>query len=127
MKLLLTIILLSSVLFSKEPKKQIILGSYSVKTNAVNAASTLNKQIESDKKLQKFMKSNSLNVTNTLISGYTVVSVNEFDTYKSLFICMNLFQKYYDDAYVLSYPAVNIVKKELIAEVQVKDTPCYPG
>lgn len=120
MKLLLTIILLSSVLFSMDTQKQIILGSYSANKNGINAARILNKQIENDKKLKIFMKKNSLNVTNSTISGYTVVSVKTFNTYKSLFRGMKLFQKYYNDAYVLSYPAKDTVTKEVLEEVKEK-------
>ena len=118
MKLILMILMLSSILFSWE--KQIILGSYSVVSNGERALKTIDKQIKDDLQLQAFMKENSLRTINTEISGYTVVSINAFESYTSLLNTMNVLKVYYGDAFVLKYPTKNIAAKENLAEIEKK-------
>lgn len=112
------ILMLSSILFSWE--KQIILGSYSVVSNGERALKTIDKQIKDDLQLQAFMKENSLRTINTEISGYTVVSINAFESYTSLLNTMNVLKVYYGDAFVLKYPTKNIAAKENLAEIEKK-------
>ena len=118
MKFLLMLFMLSSLLFSWQ--KQIILGSYSVKDNGERALETVNKQIENDIQLQSFMKENSLRTINTVISNYTVVSINKFDSYTDLLRTLNALKMYYGDAFVLNYPTKNIKNAQNIEEIEKK-------
>ncbi|MDQ7060782.1 MAG: hypothetical protein Q9M43_06460 [Sulfurimonas sp.] len=102
MKFIYVMVLFSSMLLAMQ--KQIILGSYSVESNGLNAVKTVEKQIENDETLKMLMHKNSAAVMSTVISGYTVVSVNIFDSYSSLLPAMKVLKNYYGDAYVLKYP-----------------------
>ena len=118
MKFFIMLIMLSTMLFSWQ--KQIILGSYSVKSNGERALKTLNNQIENDKQLQGFMKEHSLRTINTQISGYTVVSLNVFNSYTELLNTMNVLKVYYSDAFVIKYPTKNIRLGESLEDIAKK-------
>ena len=118
MKLLVIVILFSSILFSAQ--KQIILGSYSVQSNGIGAVKTVTKQIENDENLQELMQKNSLRVISTKISGYTVVSVNALGSYTELLRTLKIFKTYYTDAFVLTYPTQNIQDIESLAAIEHK-------
>ena len=118
MKFFIMLMMLSTMLFSGQ--KQIILGSYSVKSNGERALKTFENQIENDTQLQGFMKDNSLRTINTQISGYTVVSLNAFDSYRDLLRTMRALKAYYADAYVLQYPTKNILLAESFEYVEEK-------
>ncbi|MFT5662445.1 MAG: hypothetical protein ACI9TV_003096 [Sulfurimonas sp.] len=118
MKFIFMLFMLSSLLFSGQT--QIILGSYSVQANGERALETVNKQIQKDIQLQDFMKDNSLRTINTVISDYTVVSINAFDSYRDLLNTINVFKVYYGDAFVLKYPTKNIKDAQSIEEIEEK-------
>lgn len=118
MKFIVILMMLSSILLSWQ--KQIILGSYSVEGNGKKALSTINKQIENDAQLQELMKKYSLSAINTVISGYTVVSVNTFDSFTPLLNTMKVLESYYPDIFVLRYPTTNITLAESIEEIESK-------
>ena len=118
MKFIFMLFMLTSLLFSGQ--KQIILGSYLVQSNGKRALETLDKQIQNDIQLQDFMKDNSLRTINTVISGYTVVSINAFTSYRELLNTINVFKVYYGDAFVLKYPTKNIQDFENIQDVEAK-------
>lgn len=118
MKFFIMLVMLSTMLFSWQ--KQIILGSYSVKSNGERALKTLNNQIENDKQLQGFMKEHSLRTINTQISGYTVVSLNVFNSYTELLNTMNVLKVYYSDAFVIKYPTKNIRLGESLEDIAKK-------
>jgi len=101
MKFIYMVILFSSVLFGMQ--KQIILGSYSIEKNALDAVIGVEKRIKEDENLKMMLDRSSVNVMPTVISGYTVVSVNIFHSYEELFPSVKALQKYYPDAYVLKY------------------------
>ena len=118
MKFFIMLVMLSTMLFSGQ--KQIILGSYSVKSNGERALKTFNNQIENDIQLQAFMKDHSLRTINTEISGYTVVSLNAFNSYTELLNTMKALKVYYGDAYVLKYPTKNIRLSESFEDIAKK-------
>ena len=118
MKFFIMLVMLSTMLFSGQ--KQIILGSYSVKSNGERALKSFNNQIENDIQLQDFMKDYSLRTINTEISGYTVVSLNAFNSYKELLNAMKALKVYYGDAYVLKYPTKNIRLSESFEDISKK-------
>lgn len=118
MKFFIIVVMLSTMLFSGQ--KQIILGSYSVESNGERALKTFKNQIENDMQLQGFMKDNSLRTINTEISGYTVVSLNAFNSYTELLNTMKVLKVYYADAYVLKYPTKNILLAESFEDVAKK-------
>lgn len=118
MKLIVIMVMLSSLLFSWQ--KQIILGSYSVENNGKRALETINKQIQDDIQLQAFMKDHSLRTINTVISDYTVVSINAFESYTALLNTMNALKVYYGDAFVLKYPTKNIAQMEQLVDIEKK-------
>lgn len=118
MKYLFAIFLLSSLLFSAQ--RQVILGCYSVKSNAENALVKLNEQIKSNADLKEVMDTQSLRVINTGISGYTVVSVNYFDSYTDTYTAMKVLKPYYNDVYSLKYPTRGISDKEYLKDVKKK-------
>jgi len=118
MKFFIMLVMLSTMLFSGQ--KQIILGSYSVKSNGERALKTFNNQIENDTQLQDFMKDYSLRTINTEISGYTVVSLNAFNSYTELLKTMKALKVYYGDAYVLKYPTKNIRLSESFKDISKK-------
>lgn len=120
MKFLYLIVLLSSLLFSMDKDKQIILGSYSVEKNGLNAVLTTKKQIKNDENLQALMKKYSLRAMDTVISGYTVVSVNHFTSYADLLVSLKAFKAYYDDAYVLTYPTKGISDVQSLEDIELK-------
>lgn len=115
MKFLLTFFLLSSLLFSAQTltQKQVIVGCYSVKSNAKEALELLNKQIQNDAKLKDLMKKEELRVINTNISAYTVVSINYFESYMDIYELMKVLKPYYNDLYALHYPTRGIEKEYL--------------
>jgi hypothetical protein len=118
MKLLVMIVMMSSLLFSWQ--KQIILGSYSVESNGKRALQTINKQIDEDAQLKGFIEDYKLRSINTVISDYTVVSVNAFESYKELLNTMLVLKRYYPDAYVLKYPTKNIANAENLQDIAAK-------
>ena len=118
MKFIVLLMIFTSILFSWQ--KQIILGSYSVESNGKRALSTIDKQIKNDILLQSFMEEHSLRTMNTVISGYTVVSINAFDSYTALLNTMNVLKRYYGDAFVLKYPTKNISMAENMEDIEKK-------
>lgn len=118
MKFIVMLLMFSSILFSMQ--KQIIVGSYSVTSNGERALVTLNKQVENDTQLQDSMKEHSLRTINTIISDYTVVSINAFDSYKDLLSTMKALQAYYGDAFVLNYPTKNIAEALRLEDIEKK-------
>ena len=118
MKFIVMIVMMSSLLLSWP--KQIILGSYTVEDNAVSALSGINKKIEEDAKLQALVNEHSLKTKNTLIGDYTVVSINEFNSYVSLLRTYNVLKNYYADAYVLKYPAGSMTQMETEEALEAK-------
>jgi len=118
MKFFIILMMLSAMLFSAQ--KQIILGSYSVKGNGERALKTFEDQVDNDIQLQGFIKDNSLRMINTEISGYTVVSLNAFNSYRELLNTMKVLKVYYADAYVLKYPTKNIRLSESFEDVVEK-------
>lgn len=118
MKLILSILLLSNILFAVQ--KQVILGSYSVKENAANELVSLNKHIENDSALKELMDKYSLRTMNTVISGYTVVSVNYFDSYIAMDKVMSALQARNGDMFSLKYPTRGIGDKEYVKDVKAK-------
>lgn len=118
MKFIYMMVLLSSMLFAMQ--KQIILGSYSVESNAANALNIVKEQIRNDEKLKNVLDVKSVKLENGLISGYSVVSVNAFDSYADLLPVIQIFKTYYDDAFVIKYPTENFLVKEDINTVEIK-------
>lgn len=116
MKFLLAVLLFSSMLFAMQ--KQIIVGCYSVQSNAKNALNTLKKQIEKDNFLLELVQKNKLKAVNAEISGYHVVSINYFDSYTQTSKAVKALKKYYPDAYTLRYPIETSVVKEVPLEVK---------
>lgn len=110
MKLIYMVVLFSSMLFGMQ--KQIILGSYALESNGLNAVQNAQKQIENDEKLKTIMEKNSAKVMATRVSNFTVVSVNVFDTYTELLPAMQVFRTYYKDAFSLNYPTKGFLEKE---------------
>ena len=120
MKILYVLALLSSLLFSMDAQKQIILGSYSIEKNGLTAVETTKKQISNDQKLQELMDKYSLRTISTVISGYTVVSINHFNSYSDLLASLKAFKTYYDDAFVLNYPTKGIKDIQDLADIEAK-------
>ena len=110
MKLIYMVVLFSSMLFGMQ--KQIILGSYTLESNGLNAVKHVEKQIANDEKLKSIMEKSSANVMATRVSSYTVVSINAFETYSDLVPAMEVFKTYYKDAFSLNYPTKGFLEKE---------------
>ena len=120
MKIIVAVLFLSSVLFSTEINKQIILGSYLVEKNANIALPLLEQKIQENEKLKNLIDINSLEVTSSKIDKYTVVTVRTFKSFTQLLITLKELKKYYKDAFVLSYSAVSISQVEDIQEMEVQ-------
>ena len=118
MKIIYVMVLLSSMLFAMQ--KQMILGSYSIEKNGLNAVLIAQKQVQNDEKLKSLMENGSLEIMSTKISDYTVVSVNIFSTYTDLLPAMKVFKTYYGDAFALNYPTKGFLQKESMKEVEKK-------
>ncbi len=118
MKFLLTIFLLSTLLFAVQ--RQVIVGCYSIKSNAKNALILLNKKIQDDVGLQNLMQKEQLRVINTPIGDYTVVSINYFESYLHTYEIMKILKAHYDDIYSLPYPSRGIRGKEYLKDVETK-------
>lgn len=125
MKFIYIMVLFSSILFSSQSQNQIILGSYSVKNNGLNAVKVFEEQIQSEQKINALMQKYNLRVISTEISGYTVVSVNHLESYNSLLDTLKVLKVHYADAFVLHYPTKNIkdrinlidIEEEALAEL----------
>lgn len=118
MKFIYVMVLFSSMLFGMQ--KQIILGSYSVQKNALNALVTVQNQIKNDEKLKILMERGSVKVMSSLNSGYAVVSVNIFTSYTDILPAIKLFKTYYKDAYVLKYEVEGLMEQESMKEIEKK-------
>ena len=118
MKHILLAILLSSALFSYN--KQIILGNYVEKSNAVNELKLLNSHIDTDISLNELAVKNSLKGELKKIENYYVVSILTFDSYVQLLRTLESLQRYYPDAYVIEAPTAIVEPIDKIEKIDIK-------
>ena len=93
-----------SVLFSAQ-QRQIILGSFSVESNALFYSLEVQKKVDADTDLKRLMDKYSAKVEYKKVGNYSVVAICPFPGYPSLFQTMAEVQKQFPEAYAIKYPA----------------------
>ncbi|WP_345992013.1 hypothetical protein [Sulfurimonas sp. HSL-1716] len=97
----LFLFLLLTFSFSHAIDKQIILGSYTIEENGMQALTKLNKTILKDPKLKEQVKVNALKSKMKRIGKYYVVFLAPLTTRQQLFRTLDRLKPYYDDVFVL--------------------------
>ena len=127
MKYILTLLMLTGVLFSAQ-QKQIIIGSFSKESNALFYSLDVQKKIDADEKLQALMQKYGFKLEYNKVGNYHVVRLYPFDNYPSLVVTINKFQEYYPEAYAIRYPAFvtsksipKVVKQTVIEKESMND------
>ena len=104
MKYIFMMVMLATVLFSQQ-QKQIILGSFSIESNALFYSIHVQKHVDSDAHLKKLMDKYSLKLEYKKVGAYNVVSISPFADYPSLFQTIAEIKKSYPQAYAINFPA----------------------
>ncbi|MFT7003651.1 MAG: hypothetical protein ACJAWW_001003 [Sulfurimonas sp.] len=114
MKSILLMLMLATILLSSE--KQIIVGSFLEEKNALNALVKVESLTQTDDKLSKLVKINSIEVELKTIGKYYAISLSPLTSYVQLLRTLRALEKYYDDAYVLDN-GIKIQMAEVIDKV----------
>jgi len=111
MRYIFLMMMFVSVLFSAQ-QRQIILGSFSIKSNATSYFSSVQKTVDTDEELKRLMDKYSLKVEHKKVGDYNVVSICPFTDYPSLFQTMAEVKKQFPEAYAIKYPAFPSMMQE---------------
>lgn len=104
MKYLFIMVMLATMLFSQQ-KKQIILGSFSIESNALFYSLYVQKHVDRDAGLKRLMDKYALKIEYKKVGDYNVVSISPFENYPSLFETIAEVKKHYPEAYAINFPA----------------------
>ena len=104
MKFIFLVTMFTTMLFSAQ-QRQIVIGSFSVESNALNYTKVVQEQLRGDDVLNGLMQKYALKVEHKKVGDYNVVSLCAFENYPSLFETIAVVQKYYPQAYAIKFPA----------------------
>ncbi len=104
MRLIFLVSIFASMLFSAQ-QRQIIIGSFSIQSNAKSYVKLAQEEFNRDVKLKQLMDKYGLKVELKKIASYNVVSICPFDGYPSLFKTMAAVKKHYPQAYSIKLRA----------------------
>ena len=104
MRYIVLVMMMAGMLFSAQ-QKQIILGSFSIESNALFYSIHVQKHVDKDAELKKLIDKYSLKVEYKKVGAYNVVSISPFDDYPSLFVTIAEVKKHYPAAYAINFPA----------------------
>lgn len=105
MRYIILVMMMAGMLFSAQ-QKQIILGSFSIESNALFYSIDVQKHVDKDAGLKKLIDKYSLKVEYKKVGAYNVVSISHFNDYPSLFVTIAEVQKHYPAAYAINFPAL---------------------
>ena len=122
MRYIFMMMILATMLFSQQ-QRQIILGSFSIESNALFYSLDAQKHVAQDAKLKKLIDKYSLEVEYNKVGDYNVVTIYPFDDYPSLFATIAVVKKYYPSAYAIKYPALaTLFKARSFEEEEEKES-----
>ena len=104
MRYIFLMLMLTGMLFSAQ-QRQIILGSFSIESNALFYSIDVQKTVDSEYRLKEVMEKYSLKLEYKKVGDYNVVTIYPFDNYPSLFKTIDIVKHYYPKAYAIKYPA----------------------
>ena len=110
MRYIFLLMMLTGMLFSAQ-QKQIIVGSFSIESNALFYSIDVQKTVDNNPELKKLLEKYGVKVEYRKIGKYNVVSIYPFNDYPSLFVSIAELHKYYPDAYAIRYPAFDSMLK----------------
>lgn len=118
MRFVVLMMMLVGVLFSAQ-QRQIIIGSFSIESNALFYSIAVQKKINEEDRLKALVEKYSLNIEYKKIGAYNVVTIYPFENYSSLFEAIGSFKHYYPKAYSIRYPAFSsAVEVEEVVEIE---------
>ncbi len=103
MRFIFLVTIFASMLFSAQ-QRQIIIGSFSIQSNAKSYAKLAREELNRDVKLKQLMDKYGLKVELKKIASYNVVSICPFDSYPTLFQTIAVVKKHYPQAYSIKLP-----------------------
>ncbi len=117
MRFIFLVTIFASMLFSAQ-QKQIIIGSFSIQSNAENFAKNAQEELNNDVKLKQLMDKYGLKIELKKIASYNAVSICPFDSYPALFQTIAVVKNHYPQAYAINFPAFapKAEKTEIIQE-----------
>jgi len=123
MKFIFLIMSFASMLFSAQ-QRQIVLGSFSIESNALFYSLSVQKTIDTDENLKSLLEKYNVKVEYKKIGAYNVVAICPFDDYPSLFQTIAAVKKHYPQAYAIRFPAFStMIEKKQVEEKVIEEEP----